>query len=724
MSRAFVSPGVAFWAAVTFALLSASVNTRAQVNPPTPPAPTASPAPSQSDVPVREVVLFSSGVGYFQHQGTVQGDATAELRFKTSQINDILKSLVLQDLDGGRVGAVTYPSQDPLAKTLSSFQVDISDNPSLGDLLNKLRGARVSLAYVGVNGVENFPATVLGVEKRPVPGGAKDGPPLEKEWLNLVTDKGIRSLELEKMTKIQLEDPGLQEELNKALAALAGARDQDKKPVVIRFGGQGERRVRLGYVVETPIWKASYRLIFGDAAEATGKPQATLQGWAIVENQTDNDWNNVRLSLVSGRPISFIQDLYQPLYVPRPTVVPELYSSLRPQEYEGGQNTSASLSIASDDAPPPPASAPARPAMMKRSVQRSMMAEAAAAPPIPGLAAEPAFNPAESVTPISDASKVGELFQYTVGNVSLPRQRSAMIPIINDPIDAEKLSIFNQSVLDKHPLNGARLKNNSLDKKHLLAGPVTVFEEGRYAGDARLDNVAPGQERLLSYGIDLQVSVNVKDLAHEQGVQSGKIVKGVLELTRKLASAKEYSAENKAERDKKLVVEHPLRQGWNLVDTPKPVETTEKLYRFEQSLGAGKTEKLTVKEEYIQRQQLSLLPMDANGLLSLSRNGEMPQSVRDAAAKAAALKQATVETQGQIDERKGQIDEISADQKRIRENIKTVERTSEFGSEQTNKLKEQEAQLNKLNGEIKALRAKLNEQQRALNDYLNGLNVG
>ena len=109
-------------------------------------------------------------------------------------------------------------------------------------------------------------------------------------------------------------------------------RDQDKKPVTINFTGDGERHVRIGYVVETPVWKTSYRLIL--PAGAQDKPK--IQGWAIVENQTDNDWNGVQLSLVSGRPISFIQDLYQPLYIPRPVVQPELYVSLTPQQYDGG----------------------------------------------------------------------------------------------------------------------------------------------------------------------------------------------------------------------------------------------------------------------------------------------------------------------------------------------------------------------------------------------------
>jgi len=251
-------------------------------------APSTQPA---GDVPVKAVVLFSSGVGYFEHFGTVNGDAATELHFKTTQINDILKSLDLQDLDGGTVGAVTYPSQDPLAKTLKSFQVDITNNPPLADLLNQLRGAQLTVSQ----GAEKISGIVLGVEtKQRILGDSKT--PVPVAVLNLLAGATIRSIALDDVQSLQLDDPKLQDELNRALVALAQSRDQDKKPVTINFRGQGERRVRLGYVVETPIWKTSYRLLLGE-----DKPQ--LQGWAIVENQTDNDWNNVQLSLVSGRPI-------------------------------------------------------------------------------------------------------------------------------------------------------------------------------------------------------------------------------------------------------------------------------------------------------------------------------------------------------------------------------------------------------------------------------------
>src|SRR5262245_34383469 len=204
----------------------------------------------QVDVPVRKVVLFSSGVGYFEHLGSITGNGSTELRFKTNQINDILKSLVLQDLDGGQVGAVVYPSQDPLSKTLRSFQVDLSNNPSLGELLTQIRGSPVKVTIQA----EHLHGIILGLEKKQRMWG--DTQQIVEAWmLNLIAGGVVRSLPLDEVQRIELEDTQLQEELQKALLALAQARDQAKKPVLISFEGVGERRVRLGYIVETPIWK-------------------------------------------------------------------------------------------------------------------------------------------------------------------------------------------------------------------------------------------------------------------------------------------------------------------------------------------------------------------------------------------------------------------------------------------------------------------------------------
>ena len=297
------------------------------------------------DIPVQKIVLFSSGVGYFEHMGSVVGNSSTELRFKTNQINDILKSLVLQDLGGGKVGTVVYPSQDPLAKTLRSFQIDLSNSPSLAELLTQIRGSQVQVTIQA----EHLQGTVLGLEKKQKL--LSDKQIIEVWVLNLVAGGTLRSVPLDEVQHVELEDSQLQEELHKALLALAQARDQAKKPVVITFEGTGDRRVRVGYIIETPIWKTSYRLLLPEKPEEPAK----IQGWAIVENQTENDWNNAQLSLVSGRPVSFVQELYTPLYLPRPVVRPELYAGLRPQTYESGIEPLASKAAEPPAPAPPPA---------------------------------------------------------------------------------------------------------------------------------------------------------------------------------------------------------------------------------------------------------------------------------------------------------------------------------------------------------------------------------
>jgi len=659
-----------------------------------------------TNVPVTKVYLFSSGVGYFEHAGRVTGNGSTELRFKTSQINDILKSIVLQDQDGGRVGAVTYPSQDPLEKTLKSFQVDIAQNPSLAQLLNQLRGARVTVQ----SQAERLSGTILGVETRSRP--VERGEPVEVPVLNLLAGAMIRAVELPSISNLSFDDPQLQDELTKALAALVQARDQDKKPVSISFAGAGDRRVRIGYVVETPIWKTSYRLLLDEKGKAS-----RLQGWAIVENQTESDWNDISLALVSGRPISFMMDLYQPLYSMRPTVTPELYAGLRPQVYAGG------TSLAKERAE---MSTVLRDSMAARS--RKIGYRPDGTPIVNQLneaivtsAAHGAIDIVTSVESMAEAAKLGELFQYTVPNVTLARQKSAMLPIITDSIDIERVSIYNASVLRTNPLNGVILRNTT--GKNLLQGPVTVLDKGSYAGDARIDNLPPGQQRLLSYGIDLDVLVDNTKNTQTSSLLTAKIDKGVLVLDRRIVRTQEYATDNKGENDKVLVIEHPILPGFKLVDTPKPYETTPAAYRFKGAATANKVTTLTVKEERVLSETIALLPADVSYLLALNESGEIPASVRNALVRAIQLKQALVDVERQIAERTQSISEITTEQNRIRENMKTVSQSTQYYDRLLTKLNEQESSIERSQKERAELTTRRDAARKELSDYLGSLSV-
>jgi hypothetical protein len=742
-------------AILSAALLGPMTRANFAAEPANPPA--AKAADAQANIPVKQVVLYSSGVGYFEHYGTVKDNGTTELRFKTQQINDILKSLVLQDLDKGRVGVITYPSQDPISKTLRSFQVDITNHPTFASLLGQLRGAKVTVS----SGAEKITGTILGVEQKPRPvGGDKDGKGTQvvQVWfVNLITDAGIRAVNLDQVNAVVLEDKRLQDELNRALAALAGARDQDKKPVNISLQGQGERRIRIGYVVETPVWKTSYRLIVSDKAGGGEKPAApnlggdkpakptagggaaaknengSLQGWAIVENQTDNDWNDVQLSLVSGRPISFIQDLYQPLYVPRPVVQAELYASLRPQTYDDGIAKTKELRDFAGEARAEGLEK-AQKSLSRRMPASPPMEQAAAKKPADGnyalgLAAgdmdraNQPMDPSASVSSIASAAKVGELFQYTVGSVSLPRQTSAMIPVVTDPVEVEKLSIYNMSVLPKNPLLGARLKNTT--GKHLLQGPITVLDGGAYAGDARIDDLPPGQERLISYGVDQQILVQAQNNQQHSTLTAGKIVRGTLHLVYKDVVTQDYVAENKGDKDKTLIIEHQRLGGdWKLVEPAKADETTDTLYRFKGAVGAGKGTKLTVKTELVRNEEIAILSWQSPNIIAFCNTGNLAQPIKDALLKVASLQQEQYETQRQIQERQNKINLISQEQTRLRENMKTVSQNTEYYTRLLKKLDEQESSIETLQKEIGALQKTLEKQQKDFVDHVNALNVG
>jgi hypothetical protein len=315
---------------------------------------------------------------------------------------------------------------------------------------------------------------------------------------------------------------------------------------------------------------------------------------------------------------------------------------------------------------------------------------------------------------------MGELFQYAVGNVTLARQKSAMLPIVNDSVEIERLSIYNDAVLASHPLNGVRMKNTS--GKHLLQGPLTVMDGG-YAGDARIDDVPPGQDRLLSYGVDLETVATTKWISNDVAVRTAKIVKGTLWIDHHYESAKAYSLENKSAKDKTIMIEHPVREGWSLVDTPKPVETTSLLYRFKGSAPARKMATLTVKEQSIQSESVAILPMDVGQLLDYQRNGSIPAAVRDAIAKAIGLKNAMADLERQIAARTQAINGITAEQGRIRENMKTVSNTTPYYQRLLAKLNEQESTLESLHADRDSLAGKRDAARKELEDYLSNLTI-
>ncbi len=672
-----------------------------------------------ASLPLSKVALFSSGVGFFEHDGEVTGDAHVDLQFKVQDIDDLLKSMVLQDFGNGRISTVNYGSKEPITKTLKSFSIDLTGQPTMADLLRQVRGEAVEIDSTTPKGNnQHDTGTIIGVEKRKVRAGKDET--IDVDFINLLTADGLRSISMENVTGIKLTNKKLNAELQQALAVLSTAHDTDKKTVTLHFLGNGKRPVRVGYIQESPVWNTSYRLVLKD------KQEPFLQGWAIVENPTEQDWNNVALTLISGRPISFVMDLYDPLYMPRPTVVPELFASLRPQTYDQDlANREKQFRMAEGKGDEEAAAGPGagfggRGAMALRKAAAAPMAGA------PGnFARERAdrqIDLQQGGQSLAQAAKVGEMFKYEIATpVTLARRQSAMLPIVNESVKGKKVSIYNQQVQAKYPLNGLKLTNST--SLHLMQGPITVFDGGNYAGDAEIDDVQPGAERLISYAIDLDTEVAPESVGHPEQLVSVRIVKGTLYAARKFTRSQKYTVKNSGSHEKDVLIEYPFDPNWTLVAPKEPAEKTRNMYRFLVKAEPGKPAVLSVDEERTDQQQFAVTNLD-NGTIAFYANTQVTTPKVKAALDEIIKRKEAIE---QLAQKRQQLEQqvrvIDSDQARIRQNMHELDHTLKIYADYVEKFSKQETQIETLHKQIDGLQNEENGARKSLDDYLLSLDL-
>ncbi|HJU03679.1 MAG TPA: hypothetical protein VJ692_00905 [Nitrospiraceae bacterium] len=678
------------------------------------PTPMAATLMERAALPLSKVVLYSSGVGYFQHDGAVQGQARIDLRFKTDQINDLLKSMVVQDLSGGQVSAITYGSRDPLSKTLSGIGIDLAGHPGLGQLLNQIRGERIE-----VTAPNAITGTIIGVEKKDQPisaGEIGSRRVAQVEYLNLLTEEGLRSIPLAQVQRFQLLNDRLNQDLQHALSALAASHDSQKKSVSIEFNGEGSRQVRVAYITEAPVWKTAYRLVLDDDRAPF------LQGWAIVENTTDLDWKDIRLSLVSGRPISFVMDLYQPLYATRPVVTPELYASLQPRLYGDAMDERAAEEAREDQHGGGPAER-ATPSQGSSKARRDLTPRSL--PPPAGFAAaelKAQMNLQQGVMPTAQGREAGELFEYTINApVSLSRNTSALLPLIGQDVDGQKVSIYNRAAHVKYPLHGFRLKNTT--PLSLMQGPMTVFDGGAYAGDARMDDLAPGQTRLISYALDLNTEIEPKQAPEQHELVSISLRKGVLLATQKIMEETTYQVRNRDRKNKVVLIEHPYRSDWELLEPIHMIERTRDVYRFTVPVEAAQTASLRVREEKYVQQTIQLIDSGSDIIAFYLQSKQISPKVREALQQVVVLRDRLTQTTARRAGQEQRIRGITQEQTRIRENMAKLAQNSDLYNRYVKKLDQQETEIEKLRHEIEILKNTEEEQKHAVNDYLLGLEI-
>jgi hypothetical protein len=680
-------------------------------------------------LPIAQAVLFSSGVGYFQREGQVEGDARIDLSFQVQDINDLLKSMVLQDMGGGHISAVSYESRDPIAKTLRSFAINLTRNPGFGQILNQARGEKVEVTSQATGAAQpaTLNGTVMGVEKKKQLVN-KDSV-VDVEMLNLWCAEGMRGVKLSEVQRVRFLNPVMESEVRRALEVLSQSHDTQKKAVSLSFSGEGKRKVKVSYVVENPIWKTSYRLVLDKA----GKP--FLQGWAVVENPSDEDWNGVRMALVSGRPISFQMDLYQPLYVPRPVVVPELFASLRPQTYSGDMRdeyTIKGLEVPGKNKDSKKARGrknggggaeeeeeeEGEEDEMADTVRKSVKQAASDRK----LSPEKLELAGRGVGSVATASNLGDFFQYVIDHpVTLPRQKSAMLPIVNKNVEGSKVSIYNERTLAKHPLLGLRLKNTT--GMHLMQGPITVFDKNTYAGDARILDLQKDEERLISYAIDLGTEVEPVAKHDPDRFTKVKIVKGILQTNTTVREIKTYNLKNRSDQDRVVLIEHPNRADFKLVGKVEPKEKASDVYRFEVKVAAGKTASQEVVEERDIFAQTIISNLDDNTIKLVFASTVTDPKVITAIKKSQDLKWKISETQRELALANQKLTDLERDQTRIRANLKETPEGAAAYKKYLAKLDAQEGEIDKLSAKIKELRDAESTQKKDYDSYLANLTI-
>ena len=320
------------------------------------------------------------------------------------------------------------------------------------------------------------------------------------------------------------------------------------------------------------------------------------------------------------------------------------------------------------------------------------------------------------------AAALGDFFQYVIDHpVQLPRQKSALLPIVNKPVEGSKVSIYNERTLAKHPLLGLKFKNSS--GLHLMQGPITVFEGSNYAGDARILDLQPNEERLISYAIDLGTEAQAIPHAANGRLTAVKIVKGILHTTTKLRESKDYCFKNRSEQDRLIVLEHPFRPEFKLTSADKPVETARDVYRFEVKVPAGEEVKQTVSEERDVASQTVLTNADDNAMRVIINDQVTSVAVKEALRKALDLKWKLALTQQEIANVNRELNQIKQDQPRLRANLEKIPGTDPLAKRILEKLNQQESEIEKYEAQLKQLNAQADQQKKDYEAYLAQLTV-
>ena len=628
-----------------------------------------------ADIPITRVTLYTAGLAQIVQETTVTDNESISFQVEPKDINDILKSLIVEDLDGGTVDVVTFNSNDPLSVVLGDLRVDPSGSPALTDFLKHTQGeAVVVTTEKGLFRGRIFSVETFREDNRLI------------TILNLMDSNGIQRVDITELKNLQFEDPQLQKEIVSALGMIARSRVKTVRTLKISCKGSGKRKIRLSYIRAVPLWKTSYRLVLNEA----GIPR--LEGWAIVQNTGSQSWKNVRLGFVAGQPNAFTMDLATPRYITRKQV--DIVSA-------------APIGATSYGKASPPESARAKSMAYSGASSRAVDDYK--------LEEQAAYNPAP-LAPQASGIREGNFYRYDVKlPVTVGARSSGMIPIIMQEDVGKSIAVYDPAY--NKVFKGVRLVNST--GAHWAAGPVTVIEGRYYGGDALLPDMIPGSSRILTYAVHGTLEVQKTRSVQPQRITSLKITDGILYRTDKAVRETRYNIDGDGDGDE-LILIHPREAGWKLIKSPEVLEETPREYRF--VLHSWKKPVL-VEEEYTISNQFSLSSVRNSDLTVYLEWKEISPRIKRAPGKITELKLDTENIRGEINSLKNQINRIERDQNRIRQNMKVLDKKSDLFQQYASQLSVQETQLKDINSQIGDRQTKLQSANKVLRDYITALDL-
>lgn len=692
---------------------------------------------AESRLPVKRVVLYKNGVGYFEHAARVHGIEDLSIDFTTSQLNDVLKSLTAVDLGDGRVSSVRYNSIAPLDERLKSLRLPFGEQVTQAEYLTALRGARVEVH----SGSATATGRLLSVEK-----SRKQRAHDEFEDVtifSIVTDTGeMRNFDLAGAS-VRIVERELTDEVGRYLSLIGASRARDVRRMSLTASGSGDRDIFVSYISEVPVWKSTYRILLPEKPNQ----RPLLQGWAIVDNTIGEDWKDVQLWLVAGAPQSFIQNISQPFYARRPVIPLPESAMLTPQSHQATLEQFAQL-----QAPPPaPGSVHATTSLYgivkdpsgavvpgaqitvrneetggaqvattdaqgryrfpdvqagnsavfvtATGFQRFNLANiylgigrnneidatlnvGAANETVEVQASTPTVNTesamvstlAEKQGAEAEGKSAGDFFEYKIKQkITIGKNQSALVPILQAHIEAEKVTLWNP---DSAPLRALWIKNTS--GQVLDAGSFNVLESETFAGEGVLETIHPDERRLLSYAGDAAVHVKYSDQSNAKPFSRVRIVKGTMLLTQEEHKTNHFTIRNADTDSRQVILEYPTEEGWKLAPgTPQPEESTESYYRFRVPVDAGKAAEFTVEAIHPEETRYELTNLDDDEVALLVQQNRITPGMQQAFDRILKQKEKIEGIALQIGDGKRESEQMIADQNRIRENMKALKGSSE-----------------------------------------------